>query len=338
MDKKIIKALKTDKVSKGIALVAILLALVYPKLGFGSYFTRIGIFIIVYTVLGLGLNLITGLAGQISLGHAAFFATGAYIGAILTRNVGLNFYVALVLAGVGAGLCGLILGLPTMRLSGAYLVIVTSGFAEVVKVITLNWKGVTNGALGIKNIPAPTFFGTELSIQNGGLYYLALAILFLTIWCIWAIKNSNMGRILRAISDDPMAVVMMGINTTKYKILAFVIGAVFAGIIGAFYSGMQGYIDPYTFSADMSTLILCVVLVGGRGSIAGSIIAAILLVSFPEVLRFMADYRFVVYGAILIFMMRFKPDGMFGGKRKSPYKLPFKVQVKKEGGDRNADA
>ena len=138
MDKKIIKALKTDKVSKGIALVAILLALVYPKLGFGSYFTRIGIFIIVYTVLGLGLNLITGLAGQISLGHAAFFATGAYIGAILTRNAGLNFYVALVLAGVGAGLCGLILGLPTMRLSGAYLVIVTSGFAEVVKVITLN--------------------------------------------------------------------------------------------------------------------------------------------------------------------------------------------------------
>ncbi len=313
------------------ALLALVVAIIFPQLGLGNYYSRVGIIIMVYAVLGLGLNLVTGLAGQISMGHAAFFAVGAYIGAVLTKNYGWDFFAAAPVAAIGAGLCGLLLGLPTMRLSGAYLVMVTSGFAEVVKMVTINWKDVTNGALGIKNIPAPNFFGIELAIKNNGLYYLALAILVLSVLVVYAVKYSKMGRALRAISDDELAVVLMGIDTNKYKILAFVIGAMLAGLIGAFYTSMQGYIDPYTFSADMSTLILCVVLVGGRGSIGGMIVSAFILMAFPEVLRFMADYRFVVYGAILIFMMRFKPDGMFGGKSKKPYKLPKGIVLDKVG-------
>lgn len=308
-------------------ILALLVAIVFPQLGLGNYYTRVAVIIMVYAVLGLGLNFVTGLAGMISMGHAAFFAVGAYIGAILTKNYGWNFFAAAPMAAIGAGLCGLLLGLPTMRLSGAYLVMVTSGFAEVVKMVTINWRSVTNGALGIKNVPSPVIFGYELSIGNGGMYYLALVILLLCVFVFYAVKYSKMGRALRAISDDELAAVMMGVDTNYYKILAFVIGAMMAGLIGAFYIGMQNYVDPYTFSADMSTVILCVVLVGGRGSIGGMIISAAILMIFPEVLRFMADYRFVVYGAILIFMMRFKPDGMFGGRSSKPYKLPKGVNL-----------
>jgi branched-chain amino acid transport system permease protein len=201
------------------------------------------------------------------------------------------------------------------------------GFAEVVKIILLNWDSVTNGALGIQNIPRPVLFGKELTILNGGLYYLMLVyLLIVTLICI-AVSKSKMGRALSAIRDDELASLLMGTNVNAYKISAFVLSACLAGFAGAFYAYMIRYIDPNTFSNDMSMMILSIVILGGRGSISGMFLGSMLLVIFPEVLRFMENYRFIIYGILLVVMMRFRPQGLLGGLSKKPYKLPKGVII-----------
>lgn len=332
-EKRSMASLLGDKGIRALAGVLLLAALLFPMLSSNLYLQRVLIIIGVYAILALSLNIITGYAGIVSLGHAAFFSIGAYTAAILMRNGTVPFLVAAIAGAVIAAFAGLLLGLPTLRLNGAYLVMTTQGFAEVIRMITINWESVTNGALGIKGIPAPTFFGKELTSTNGGMYYLMLAILLAVIFICYAIKNSKMGRALRGIKDDELAVSMMGVNVNRYKVQAFVIGAAIAGFIGAFYSGLQGYIDPYTFTTDMSTVILCIVLLGGMGSIWGMLIAAGLLMSFPEALRFLSEYRFVVYGLLLIIMMRYRPEGLLGRPSRKPYKLPKGV-TNRQGGDR----
>lgn len=317
---------------KAVALALLGGAIAFPLLNTNLYYQRVLIIIGIYAILALSLNIITGFAGIISMGHAAFFSIGAYSSAILLRGTQMNFFLSALIGALVAAFAGLLLGLPTLRLQGAYLVMTTTGFAEVVRMVTINWESLTNGALGIKNIPPPRLFGRELTGTNGGMYYLMLLLLVLVILICSAIKYSKMGRALRAIKDDELAVTLMGISANRYKVQAFVIGAAIAGFIGAFYSSLQGYIDPYTFTTDMSTVILCIVLLGGMGSVWGMIIAAGLLMSFPEVLRFLSEYRFVVYGVLLIIMMRYRPEGLLGGPSKKPYKLPKGV-IRKQGGD-----
>lgn len=311
-----------DNHKKMVYIILAIIILVIPYISPSQYILRIIIMIGVYTILALALGLVTGYTGQVSLGHAAFYAIGAYTPAILTTRYGISFFVSAPIAAITTALGGLLLGLPTLRLSGTYLAIATLGFCEVVRMILLNWEKVTRGPLGISKIPRPSVFGNELTLANNGLYYLMVVLVVFTTACMVAIIRSKMGRALQAIREDELAATMMGIKTTTYKVAAFVISAFFSGLAGAFYAHLIRFIDPNTFTFDTSILILSVVILGGMGTINGMFLGSTILISFPEVLRFLQEYRFVVYGILLVVMMRFRPQGILGGQKKTDYKLP----------------
>ncbi|MBH1942179.1 branched-chain amino acid ABC transporter permease [Mobilitalea sibirica] len=298
------------------------LSMLLPVFGFSQYMTRIFIMIGIYTMLALGLNILTGYTGLVSLGHGGFFAIGAYTTAILMLRFQMNFLIAVMIAMVFTGICGLLLGLPTLRLTGTYLSIVTLGFGEIVRMVIMNFDTVTNGTLGIRNIPRPSFFGFELTLANHGLFYLMLVLLILVTYVCIGIQNSNMGRTLRAIKADELAAVMMGIRSSRYKVGAFVVSAVLTGLAGGYYASLVSYIDHNSFTFDVSIMILSIVILGGMGTIRGMFLGAAILVAFPEVARPLMEWRFVVYGLVLILMMRFKPQGLLGWRSRLPYKIP----------------
>ena len=322
---KILNLIKLNSKFVFIIIGAVLLFL--PYILNSAYIMRIIIMIGVYSILSLSLGLITGYAGQTSLGNAAFYAIGAYVSALLSTKLGWNFFLTAPIAAIVAGLMGLLLGLPTLRLSGTYLAITTLGFLEVVRMAFLNWDSVTNGPLGISKIPRPSLFGFQLSLANNGMYYLMLILVTITTISIYFVVTSKVGRALMAIRDDELAATMMGVRTTYYKVIAFVISAFFSGLAGAFYAHMIRFIDPNTFTFDTSIMILSIVILGGMGSMKGMFLGSALLVSFPEALRFMQEYRFVVYGVILVLMMRFRPQGILGGHKRTPYKMPKGIEI-----------
>lgn len=304
-----------------IAIGVIILCML-PVMGITMYIKRITVMIMLYTVLAQGLNILTGYTGQVSLGNAGFYAIGAYTSAILTTFHNWPFWGSLVLAFIISGSIGLLLGIPTLRLRGSYLSIVTLGFGEIVRLVILNWDKVTRGTLGIRSIPSPRIFGFELTLENSGMYYLMLVILILVVSACYCIVHSKIGRAFESIREDELVATIMGINTTNYKVLAFVISASISGIAGAFYASFSHYIDATIFSFDASIEMLSIVILGGMGTIGGVIVGAILLISAPELLRFLNEYRFVMYGLILVMMMRFRPQGLFGGRSLLPYSLP----------------
>jgi branched-chain amino acid transport system permease protein len=243
-----------------------------------------------------------------------------------------NFIVAMVCAAILTAACGLLLGLPTLRLSGNYLTIVTLGFGEIVKMIIMNWDPVTNGTLGLKNIPKPEFFGEKLTLANHGLYYMMLVLVLLVSAACHVIVRSRTGRAFLAIKEDPIAATMMGINITGFKIQAFVLSAFITGIAGSFYASLVGFIDQNSFTFDVSMLIISIVIVGGMGTMRGMFLGAAILIAFPEVSRFLMDYRFVVYGLLLVLMMRFRPQGLLGWKSQMPYRMPGAAKKQLEAG------
>jgi len=301
---------------------AVLLLLAVPYSGFSQYIIRIMIMVGLYIILALGLNVLTGYTGLVSLGHAGFFAIGAYTAAILMLKLNMNFLLAAVISMTAAGIAGLLIGLPTLRLTGTYLSIVTLGFGEIVRMAAMNFESVTNGTLGLRNIPRPVFFGYQLTLANGGLYYLMLALLAAVTLACLAIKNSKLGRALRAIKTNELAASMMGIYTPGCKLAAFVISAVITGLAGAYYSSLVSYIDPNSFTFDISILILSIVILGGMGTVRGMYLGALILIVFPEIARPLMEWRFVVYGVVLIVMMRFKPQGVLGWRSSIPYRIP----------------
>ncbi|SHJ10443.1 amino acid/amide ABC transporter membrane protein 2, HAAT family (TC 3.A.1.4.-) [Geosporobacter subterraneus DSM 17957] len=288
--------------------------LVLPLAGLSSFALRMFIMVGIYIILGLSLNLITGFTGQLSLGHAAFYAIGAYTSAILSTRYGLGFGITAPLSGLAAAFFGLLLGIPTLKLQGAYLAIVTLGFGEIVRITALNWMNLTRGPMGIPGIPSVSLFGYELQ-SNIGYYYVIYGLAAVTLLVVFRIVNSRIGRALMAIREDELAAQYMGVYTTNYKVLAFTIGAFFAGIAGSFYAHYVSYIDPQSFTFDESIQILSIVILGGMGSIPGTILGASILVTAPEMLRSLQDYRMVIYGLILILMMLIRPQGLLGGVR-----------------------
>jgi branched-chain amino acid transport system permease protein len=297
----------------------VLILLVLPLLELNTYLMNILVKVGIYTILGLGLNVLVGYTGLVSLGQAGFVAIGAYTTTILTKQFGVDFFLAALLGALLAGFFGLLIGLPSLRLKGTYLSIITLGFGEIIRTIIIVWQPVTNGPLGIRNIPSPELFGTKLTLYNGGLFYLVLALLILvTLFCQLLI-NTKMGRAMRAIKGDETAAIMMGVNVTYYKIAAFIIAAVISGLAGSIFATQLGYIDQNTFTFDMSTLILSIVILGGMGTVRGMFVGALLLVVFPEIARPLMDYRFVFYGLILVLMMRFRPQGLLGWKDTTPF-------------------
>jgi branched-chain amino acid transport system permease protein len=254
-------------------------------------------------ILALGLNIIVGLTGQLSLGHAAFMSVGAFSGALLTIKTGIPFSLTILLSGLITAAVAAAIGWPILRLTGDYLAICTLGFAEIVKVAFLNME-VTNKALGL-TVPTPK---TVLSMPVTVLIVVILAIIASAF-----IENSRFGRALKAIRDDEIAAESMGINIARYKIQSFAVSAFMAGVGGCLYAHFLGYINPSDFGFLKSIDMLSMIVLGGLGSIPGAVFGASLLSAAPEFLRFMSQYRMLVYGALLVFLMVFRPNGLLGG-------------------------
>ena len=267
------------------------------------YFLQILVNIGIAIILALGLNVITGLTGQLSLGHAAFMSVGAFASALLTIKTGLPFSVNLLLAGSLTALVGVLIGYPILRLTGDYLAICTLGFAEIVKVVFLNLE-ITNKALGL-TVPAAK---TSLPMPVVVWIWAIIAIIAVTF-----VQNSRFGRALKAIREDEIAAESVGINLTLYKLNSFALGTFLAGIGGGLYAHFLSYINPSDFSFLKSVDILSMVVLGGLGSVPGAVIGATVLAAAPEFLRFMSQYRMLVYGALLVFLMVFRPNGLLGG-------------------------
>jgi branched-chain amino acid transport system permease protein len=264
-----------------------------------SYQVQIMILSGINVIMATSLNLITGFTGQLSIGHAAFMSIGAYASALATLLLGFPFYLSLVVGAVVASAFGVLLGLPTLKLKGDYLAIVTLGFGEIVRIVILNMD-ITGGAVGLRGLPKETDL-------------LAVIICaFLTLLVLARILRSRVGRAFIAIREDETAAGGMGVNTTYYKVIAFGVGAFFAGLGGGLFSHYFQYIHPNSFGFMRSIEQLCMVVLGGLGNLWGSVVGAVALTAIPELLRASADYRQLFYGALLIIMMRVRPEGILG--------------------------
>jgi len=301
----------------GMVVVAII-TLLFPHI-FSMYQTSIMISALIYVMLGLGLNIVVGLAGLLDLGYVAFFAVGAYSYALLNLHFGIGFWVALPIGGILSAMFGILLGYPVLRLRGDYLAIVTLGFGEIIRLVLENWNEFSFGPSGIKNIPKPGLFGIELSLQANTIYifYIVVLLVIFTIFVINRLKDSRIGRAWTALKDDEIACQAMGIDKAKTKLRAFALGATWAGMGGVIFAAKTTFINPASFTIWESVIILCAVVLGGMGSIAGVIAGALLLILLPEYLRDFGQYRMITFGAVLILMMVFRPGGMIENVRKT---------------------
>lgn len=311
-----------DKYKIFVIIGGLALLVVAPFVAPNDYVIRIMCVMGMYATYGFALNILLGEMGLMSLGQAGFIGIGAYTASILMVDFGINFLIASLAGAVMAAVFGLLIGLPTLRLSGSYLAIVTIGFGEIMRMIFLNWVSVTGGALGIKSIPRPKIFGIEMTYKNYGFYFLIIAIAILVGLFCWSLHKSKYGRAFATIKQDELAAKMMGIETIRYKIMGFVLSAAICGFMGSYYAMMQRYIDANSFTGDMSIMIVSVVVTGALGTLRGPALGAVLLVALPEVFRGLQEYRFIVYGLLLIIMMRVRPAGILGWKSTLPYKLP----------------
>lgn len=301
----------------GMIAVSII-TLLFPHI-FSMYQTSIMISALIYVMLGLGLNIVVGLAGLLDLGYVAFFAVGAYSYALLNLHFGIGFWIALPIGGILSAIFGIILGYPVLRLRGDYLAIVTLGFGEIIRLILENWNEFSFGPSGIKNIPKPGFFGIDLSLQASTVYifYIVVLLVVFTIFVINRLKNSRIGRAWTALKDDEIACQAMGIDKAKTKLRAFALGATWAGMGGVVFAAKTTFINPASFTIWESVIILCTVVLGGMGSIAGVIAGSLLLILLPEYLRDFGQFRMITFGAVLILMMVFRPGGMIENVRKT---------------------
>ena len=307
----------------GVAAVAVL-ALIFPVFT-GRYEQDVAINVLVYVCLGLGLNIVIGLAGMLDLGYIAFYGVGAYTYALLSVNFQIPFWLSLPVAAFTACIAGCIIGYPTLRMRGDYLAIVTLGFGEIVRIILNNWMELTNGPNGILGIKAPGIFfpsfagGFSLEhLYLKKLHYLYYVILLLTIFTIIAVRRLNLSRIGRAweaIREDETAAELMGINTYRLKLLAYAMGAIFAGLAGAFFAARVRFVSPESFTFLESATVLAMVVLGGMASIPGVILGALALIVLPEIFREFELYRMLCLGGAMVAMMVFKPTGFIAAKR-----------------------
>jgi branched-chain amino acid transport system permease protein len=267
-----------------------------------AYYLRIMIFIGINIILALGLNLITGVTGQLSMGHAGFMSLGAYTAAIMSLHFNAPFFVAILAGALVAASFGFIIGIPTLRLDGDYLAMVTIGFAEIIRVFFLNFE-LGGKAVGLSGIPQHTTFTIVWLI-------VIVVIIFNT-----KLLSSRVGRSLYAIRENEIAAESCGINTTRMKVLSFTVGSFLGGLGGGLYAHYMYYINPQDFGFMKSIEILNMVVLGGMGSIPGTILGAVILTLAPEMLRIVAEYRLLFYGGLLVILMIFRPNGLLGDVR-----------------------
>ena len=293
--------------------------------------------VLIYVMLALGLNVVVGLAGLLDLGYVAFYAVGAYTFALLSQYAGISFWMALPIGACLAALFGLVLGFPVLRLRGDYLAIVTLGFGEIIRILLNNWTAVTGGPNGIGGIPDPTLFGMEFGrrVREEGntsfhetfgiaysgehkvifLYLIALVLAVITALIIRRFMRMPVGRAWEALREDEIAARSLGLSRTAVKLSAFTIGAFFAGFAGTVFASKQGFISPESFVFLESAIILAIVVLGGMGSQLGVVLAAIAVTILPELAREFSDYRMLVFGAAMVLMMVWRPQGLMPMRR-----------------------
>ncbi|ARU05273.1 high-affinity branched-chain amino acid ABC transporter permease LivM [Comamonas serinivorans] len=322
------------------ALVAV--ALVAPFFA-SRGMVDIATLILIYVMLGIGLNIVVGLAGLLDLGYVGFYAVGAYTYALLAEYAGWGFWQALPVAGAAAALFGFLLGFPVLRLRGDYLAIVTLGFGEIIRLLLRNMTEVTGGPNGIGSIPKPTLFGLSFdrrapegmqtfheffgleydpALKVVALYLIALLLVLLALFIVNRLIRMPIGRAWEALREDEIACRALGLNPTAIKLSAFTLGAAFAGFAGSFFAARQGLVTPESFTFIESAMILAIVVLGGMGSQLGVILAAIVMVMLQE-MRGFAEYRMLVFGLVMIVMMIWRPQGLL------PMQRP-KLQLKGE--------
>lgn len=300
-----------------LIVAGLLLCLLVPQL-VDSYQTKVLTQALIWVTLGLGLNIIVGQTGLLVLGYMAFYAVGAYTYGIITNGLPMiGFWPLLPLGGLLAIIAGLAIGIPVLRLRGDYLAIVTLGFGEITNQVLYNLE-ITGGANGIAGIAKPGFFGLALTPAQGTVYvyYLAMALAIVTIIAVGRLRDSRLGRSWMAMREDEIACEMMGIDKTRAKLVAFALGACWAGLGGVLFAAKESLVTPVAFGFMESITILCVVVLGGLGSIWGVALGAVVIVALPEYLRAFSEYRMLLFGACLVLMMVFRPQGLISPKRK----------------------
>jgi branched-chain amino acid transport system permease protein len=289
--------------------VAILLAFVLPPF-FGSYYHFVASLALINVIIAVGLNLLTGNAGQISMCQSSFMAIGAYTTTFLTTKLGLSYWAALPSGALLAALLGLALGFPALRFRGFYLAVVTLGFLEITQILIEQLPSITGGVRGI-SAARPEVFGTRLS-SDLSFYYLVLVIMLVGVWCAVSLLRSPTGRALNAIRSSEAAAQTLGVPLARLKIAAFVISAFYAGIGGGLYASLVGFIDPLEFGVWTSIRHVVFIVVGGLGSVVGSIIGALTLTALPELLRGFKEYNEFVFGGLLLLVLMLMPTGIVG--------------------------
>ncbi|HTJ65452.1 MAG TPA: high-affinity branched-chain amino acid ABC transporter permease LivM [Alphaproteobacteria bacterium] len=299
----------------------------------------VGIVILTYILLGWGLNIVTGLAGLLDLGYAAFYAIGAYSAGILAVNFGFSFWACLPMAAISAAVAGIVLGFPVLGLRGDYFAIVTLGFGEIVRIVANNWRSLTNGSQGLSGAPRPDFFGIADFTASAApgrtsfadlfgvpysplqrvefLYYLILAVALLVNLLTLRLRRLPISRAWEALREDEIAAAALGIDRRRMKLAAFAIGAASGGIAGAFFAARQGFITPESFGFTESVAVTAIVVLGGMGSQLGIVLAALLFAGLPELFRPFAEYRMLAFGFFAIVIMRFRPQGLIATRKPS---------------------
>jgi len=316
-------------------IALILIALVWPFFGSRGA-VDIATLILIYVMLGLGLNIVVGLAGLLDLGYVGFYAVGAYSYALLSHYYGFGFWLCLPIAGLMAALFGFLLGFPVLRLRGDYLAIVTLGFGEIIRILLRNLTEFTGGPNGISNIDKPTLFGLSFERKAAEglqtfheyfgiaynsiykvifLYLVALLLVLLALFVINRLLRMPIGRAWEALREDEIACRALGMNPTVIKLSAFTLGACFAGFAGSFFAARQGLITPESFTFLESATILAIVVLGGLGSQLGVILAAIVMILLPELMREFSEYRMLMFGALMVLMMIWRPQGLLPMQR-----------------------
>lgn len=294
-----------------INIVLILVLALAPMVIHQSYLMGILCRILLYATLAGSLNAINGYSGQTCIGHAGFFCIGAYCEAILATRLGLSFWLVLPIAGIVTAIFGGLVALPTLKMKGIYLSIVTLGFSEIVRLVALNWEGLTGGPMGIKGIPVPTVFGFQFS-GSKTYYYIFLGIAVLFIFITGRVIRSRVGRAWTAIREDELAAKSLGVQTPFYKASNFMYGAFWAGIAGAAYAPYVRFIDSTMFSLDEGFNILSMVIIGGQGTLVGPVVGSVIVNLMTELLRPIGQWRMVAYGMLIIVMMWWRPQGLVG--------------------------
>jgi branched-chain amino acid transport system permease protein len=303
-----------------IIYAVIVVALLFAPLYLNRYWVDVLNSVGLYAILGLSLNIILGYGGMFHMGHAAFYAVGAYTTAIISTRYGVPVLWIMPLSGILAGLFALIVARPIIHLRGDYLLIVTIGMVEIVRIALINDVfGLTGGANGIFGIPRPELFGYKIRLPHQ-FFYLIFAFAALTVYLFRRLENSRFGRALTYLREDEVAAEGSGINTARYKLMAFVLGAFWAGMVGTLFASKMTIVSPESFSFWESVVMFMIVILGGSGSIPGVILGSFLVVGLPEVFREFANTRMLIYGAAMVLMMIFRTQGILPPR---PRKYPI---------------